>query len=496
MIDRSPKTTLRGKLLRGGALLVAAQGIIQGCAFLQNIIVARVIGVENFGIASVFSITIAIFNMIGSLSVDRLLIQAKDGNEERFQSAAHAIQSLRGVTSALLIAVCAGPIASLFGVPQATWAFRCLALVPLFAGFTHLDNQRVQREFKYGRSVLNDVAQRAIPALLAWPVAMWIRDYSAMLWLVLLQGLLGMCGSFAVAERRYRWHWDRVYIKRFLTFGFPLIANAVLLFGIYQGDRFLIGTAAKTVGSHIYTLKDLGVYSAAMSLTLTPMLTLSNISSSLLLPVFSHFQSQLQEFKRRYNICTQLVVLVSGFLTLPMILAGRWIVVALYGHAYVEAGTFIGWLAAGQAVRMARIPPTIAAMAFGDTTNAMFSNLVRFSALIGTFVVIVKGGSLAWIAAFGCGGEVLGLVVCLWKLQRDHGIPKLFAVKAVLALIAIMSFAGIASPYFYVGGIAIKLVLGASLFFGFLGGMLLAFPALRAQISLRFLADSFDGVSR
>ena len=472
-------TVLRGRLLRGGALLLVGKGVTQGASFLRNVIVARVVGVENFGIAATFAIMIYIFDMLGSLSVDKLLIQAKDGNDERFQSVAHALQAVRGMGTGLLIFVCAPLMAYLFGVPQATWAFRWLALVPVLRGFAHLDNQRVQRDLKFRGAVVLEVAQQLIPTLVAWPLAVWTHDYSAMLWLVLLQTAVATGGSFFVAERPYRWHWDGTYVKRFLGFGWPLIANAVLMFGIYQGDRFLIGTAGRTIGSHVYTLKDLGIYSVATSLTLTPMVAFANICGPLMLPLFAAKQTQPAELHQHYAISTQLVGLLSGFFALPLIIAGMLIVTTIYGQAYAPAGAIIGWMAAGQAVRMARFAPSMAAMALGDTTNAMYSNLLRFAALAPILGVIAFGGALRWIAMFGFCGEVLGLVVCLWKLERDHRIPALDAIKSAVALLTIMGMAGLTVTYFtYVGAIAASLLLSAFLIVFFVAVMAI-FPSLR-----------------
>jgi O-antigen/teichoic acid export membrane protein len=426
---------------------MVARGINQGCSLIRNVIVARIIGVENYGVAVTFSITVSIFDMLGSLSVDRLLIQAKDGNNPEFQATGHSVQVMRGITSGLLIATFASPLARLFGIPQATWAFYYLALLPVIRGFAHLDFQRIQREMRYGPSIAIDIMQQALPALLAWPISKWTRDYSAMLWLVLLQGVIGTLGSFVLSNRPYRWAWHTSYVKRFFSFGWPLIANAVLLFGIYDGDRFLMVTAGKSFGSHSYSMGDLGVYSVATSLTLSPMIAFGMVCSALMLPAFSSLQSNRMEFNKRYEQSVQLVGLISGFFALPLILGGAWFVRLVYGHQYAAAGAFIGWMAAAQAIRMARMTPAMAAMALGDTTNSMYANLVRFSTLLFTAYVVLVGGSLSWIAISGFIGEFLSLLVCIAKLSRDHRVSAMVSAKSTGVLLIAMAL-GMASFFF------------------------------------------------
>ncbi|MGH7996960.1 MAG: oligosaccharide flippase family protein [Opitutaceae bacterium] len=473
---------LRRQLLRGGALLTGGKAVTQGCSFLRSIIVARAIGVENFGIAATFSVTVAVFDMLGTVSADRLLIQAKDGNEERFQGAAHMVHALRGIVSGLLIALLAPVMANVFGVPQATWAFRYLALVPVLRGFVHLDNQRIQREFKYGQSVILDVAQQLIPALLAWPIAIWLHSYSAVLWLVLLQMVVATVGSYLIADRPYRWCWDAVYLRRIFSFGWPIAANAFLIFGIYQGDRFLIGAAPRLFGAQTFSMKDLGIFAVATSLTLTPLIAFSTIASSLLLPVFSSFQSNLAELTRRYRVSGQIVGLISGCFAIPLIVAGPAIVTTLYGKSYAAAGVLIGWMAAAQAVRMSRIVPTIAAMSTGDTMNGMYANILRFCSVFATAAIIIARGKLTWIAMAGFGGELAGMGVCLWKLDRDCRIPASYGLKCLAAvLIGMVVAGGIATCTRQLGLLAqggLTLGIGSL----FIGVMLVAFPALRIWI--------------
>src|SRR5215467_2027360 len=118
-------------IFRNGIKLGFNQVFTQACSFVGNIIVARLIAPSDFGIAATFAMTSAFLAMISNLAAETVLIQAKDGNEPAFQQTAQWLQFLRGLINALLIFAFAGMISRLFGVPQATPAFQCLALLPL-----------------------------------------------------------------------------------------------------------------------------------------------------------------------------------------------------------------------------------------------------------------------------------------------------------------------------------------------------------------------------
>lgn len=474
---------MRKKTLQGGALLFASKGITQICVFARNVIIARAIGVENFGIAAMFSMTVAILDMLGSLSVGQMLIQAKDGEDERLQATAQAITALRGAFSGLLLLVCAAPLARLFDVPHAVDAFRWLAFIPVLRGLVHLDQQRKQRDLDYGSAVVLDVIRELLPLLLAWPFALWLEDYRAMLWLLVAQSGLHTLFSHILAGRKYLWHWNRSLAARFMHFGWPLVLNNLLLFFIYQGDRLLIGSAGTLFGSSFYKLHDLGIYSVALSLTLVPTMALGTISTSLMLPLFSAAQSTPDELQKRYMRFSQIIALLSGFFTLPFVVSGGWLVAIIYGSDYAAAGAFIGWLAVAQAIRMARYAPTSVAMACADTTNALYSNIIRCLAFVATTAVIAHDGSLHWIAIAGCFGEFAAWLFCLWQLSRRHRVPVRLGLSANIPVLIFVGGSALLSLFVADHPMATLSLLGALVVL-FLGLMLSLHPFLRSLVRL------------
>src|SRR5262249_16026779 len=158
------------------------------------------------------------------------LIQAKDGDDETFQNTAHFLAAVRGIWNSLLFLVLGGPLSVLFGIPRAAWVFQCLALVPLATGFSHLDLIRRHRELQFGPFIRVELGSNTVALLFAIPLALWLRDYSAMLWILNIQAISYCVASHLVAERSYRWAWRRDYMKRMFSFGWPLLVNGLLMF--------------------------------------------------------------------------------------------------------------------------------------------------------------------------------------------------------------------------------------------------------------------------
>jgi len=404
--------TLRRRLIKGSSVLLAGQVLSQGISFVRNVVVARLISPDDFGIAAMFVITVSLLEMISDLAWDKMLIQDPNGNKMGFQATAQLMMFCRGVANAVLIFLLAWPISVLFKVPEARWAFHWLALVPLLRGMLHLDCKRFHREMKFRADITVEVVSQVLAVLAAWPLAAWLGDYTAMLWVVILQSAVLCVGSHLLARRPYRWAWDRLFTNRILAFGWPLVINGLLMFGIFEGDKLIIGAA--------YTMAELGVYVVAFTLTMIPTMMIARVFTSLLLPVLSREQDSPDRFRQYYRLCTVALSVISAAIVIPFVIGGGVLIVRVYGKEYAQASEVIGWLAVAQGVRLLRIGPTLAVLAVGDTVSCMMVSLFRASALLGVTAVAALQLDLFWIALCALIGEILALIFLLCRLRLRH----------------------------------------------------------------------------
>lgn len=427
--------SLRSKIFKGGIVLTGGQFASQALSFVRNIIIARLLNPEDMGIAATFAITITLLEMISNLAVDMLLVQAKDGDAPVFQGTAHLYQVFRGLSVGLVILAGAPIITGLFKTPEAEWAFRLLALVPVFRGFMHVDWKRLQRKMQYSTAILVEVVPQVVVTLAAFPMVKWRGDYSTVLWLVLMQAAIGLLVSHLFSQRSYRLNWDREYASRLLVFGWPLLINGLLMFGAVQGDRLIIGT--------FYTMTELGVYSVAFSLVLMLATIIAKISTSLVLPLLARIQYKHTELREHYLITVQILALIGGVVAIPFITAGGHIIVFFFGKQYLAAHGFAPWLGALLISRIFRLAPTIASLACGDTKNSMHANFFRFGGVVAALLVGWQNLSFSAIIICGVGGEVLALLSATFRLQKLHKLKIMDSLYAPLVVSVVVLLAGV-----------------------------------------------------
>jgi len=406
---------LARKIFKSSVIITSGEIVAQVCSLLRNVILARVLTKADFGVAAILGMTISIFEIGGRLSIENCLVQSKDGDKPRFMAAAHALQAMLGLVSCLLIFATAYPMAAYFKAPEAAWALQLLSVVPLIRSLAHLDLYRMTRELRFGPGVLSDIVPQLIITLAVWPLTLIWKSYVVLVWLLVGKQLASTIASHFLAKRPYQWAYDREINASLLHFGWPMLINGLLLFGIMQGDRFAIGIK--------YTVAELGVYAVAGSLTLVPAATLLKLSGSISLPLLSSAKDDEPLFIRMQATTSQVLALFSAIYAVVMILSGGPLVRLVFGAKYGDAAALTAWLGFSQALRLLRCMPTVAAMAKGDSKNLMYSNLFRLSGLALAFPLAMAGVSLVTIASCSAVGELVAMIGSFWRFSRNHRIP-------------------------------------------------------------------------
>lgn len=419
------------KFAKTSLLLMLGQASGQALSLLRNAIIGHLLSPRDFGIASTFAITVSIIEMASDMGSDKLLVQAKDGNDTLLQNTAQFFAIIRGFISGFFLFLVAPYVAALFKISEAEWAFSLLAFVPIIRGFMHFDVKRFHREMNFFPNLFAELTPQVITFLLTLPIVMIRTDYSAVIDLILLQSLLLVLMTHFLAKRRYKITFDQLAIKRLVEFGWPLMVNGFLMFFIFQGDKFVIGI--------YYDMEKLGVYSAAFMITMTPALLIIKVLTSLILPFFSRKQDDIALLNVNYLLSIEITVLIVSAYIAFFTLYGDIFLTLVFGKHYQGYGDLMISLGVLWSLRMLRVPATLLAMSKGDTKVGLIANIFRSLALFGVFYFAMKQYPIETIAYVGCVGELLAVFITLKQIKHKFdGQYRLFLQKIVLFLFSTM----------------------------------------------------------
>ena len=401
-------------MVRSALLILSGNAFAALLLLARNLVIARLIPVADYGIAASFAIAMAVVEMMSALGLQQQIVQAKEGNDPRFQAGLQGFQVLRGIITGAVLYLLAGPIADFLQVPQAAWAYRVMALVPVLNALVHFDIYRMNRQMRFMPMILTGAVPALAALIVVWPLALWYGDYKVMLYSIILQAALTALTSHVVATRPYRLVLDRALMTQSLKFGWPLLVNGILLFAVFNGDKLIVG---RELG-----METLAIFAMGFTLTLTPTLVMAKSVQNFFLPQLAAAREDSARFEHLSIVTLQAILVLGLVFVVIVLLIGGPVVDLLLGEKYAELQAYLGLLAIMQAIRVFKAGPAIVAMAMGHTGNATLSNLGRLISLPVCWYVAVTFGDLQMIIWVVIIGEIVGYITALLLLRyRSHG---------------------------------------------------------------------------
>jgi O-antigen/teichoic acid export membrane protein len=411
--------------------------IAQACALLRYVLLARLLGPEQLGVAATLILTSQFLESISEGGGDRFLIQDRDGDNPRVQRLVHLMSVGRGIFMALALVVLAVPLAGFYHRPELVMAFIALSISPLIGGFLHFDLRRLQRSHDFSREATVTLAGELVGLAATMIAAFLTRDFTAVIWGMTARSLTLVIVSWAKAERRYEIGYSSEYARRLAAFATPLMANGMLLFFGSQGDRLII--------SNQLGMAELGHYSAVLLLVFYPSQVISRFTQAMQLPLLANARGNPAEFKARSDDLAGQALVMAVIQVIGFAIVAPFAVPVLYGKAFSLPVLIIALIGILQAHRFIRLWPTTQALAMGRSSIVLANTFIRLTAfplaILGMWSI---GGLLGLILGFVL-GELLAFVAAIALSNRAAGRPWFESFSRVFAFIIVCSAVGLAA---------------------------------------------------
>ncbi|GAA6177194.1 oligosaccharide flippase family protein [Sulfitobacter pacificus] len=392
-------TTLLARAARGSTWTALTFVISQGARFVSNLILARLLFPESFGIMALVTMMLIGLTLISDMGIAQSIMQSKRGDEPDFLDTAWTLQIIRGFILWLAACALALPAAAFYEQPVIALMLPVAAVSLLFAALEPIRVETANRHLLIGRVTALDLAATLIGiismVILAWAtrstwalVAGWV--VTAIVRLMFMWLLLPGPGN--------RLRWEKSAGSELLHFGLWIFLSSICGLLVTQGDRAILGK--------FLSIDGLGIYNIGMFLASFPLMLGTMITSRVLIPLYrEHLNTEDQSarnrlFKLRYYL-TALMLAVLFVLAL----SGPWIVQLLYDDRYLAAGGIIVAVASVQMITVVSLTYDQAALATGDSRGFFGVSLTK--------AVLSTGGFLIGVSLYGLYGAITGLGIAL-----------------------------------------------------------------------------------
>lgn len=420
-------------MIRTALLLLSGHAFSSVLLLLRNLIIARMLPVADYGVASTFALALSVIEMASAFGLQQQIVQSKDGDDPRFQAVLQGFQLFRGVISGGIMFLLAGPLARFMGIPEVTWAYQILAVVPVLNALVHFDIHRMNRRMKFGPLLWSNTVPALVALLVVWPLVWLYGDWQVMLWSIIVQVVATVIVSHVLAERPWRLAFDRAIVAGSVRFGWPLLANGALMFLVFQGDKLIVG---RELG-----MAPLAIFSMGVTLTLTPTLIVVKSATNLFLPRLSTVKGA--DFQRLCVQSSEFHLLFAALLVVGCLILGPVFVHLALGPKYEALVPMLVWLAILQGFRIFKGGPSNVALAMAQAENAMIANIPRILLLIPAWWVAHQTGQITQVIALAILGELIGVVLSFWLGWRRNGMELRPLALPLILTTACMAMAGL-----------------------------------------------------
>lgn len=393
------KDGARAQAMHGAFWTFLGFGGSQFIRLVSNLILARLLFPEAFGLMALVNVFMQGVQMFSDLGLRLAIIQNPRGEEPTFRNVAWTVQILRGILLWLAACLLAWPMARFYsgGHPDAMQLVKILPIIGATAflgGFTSTSLYVMNRRMRIGIVTMLELVPQvsAVVTMISW--ALFVdRSVWALVAGSVVSSLVGLTLSHVIDPGyRDRLAWDRETAHELISFGGWIFASTVVSFLVRNLDRMVLG--------RLLSLSELGIYSIAMTFARLGMQITGRLSNMVLFPLLTKRQHRP---KRLMELCLRgrrLVLLTGGAVCVAFALLAPLFFEFLYDERYQAAGPLSRWLsiyiwAWVMVATLDRVP-----LALGKTRILFNGNLINVCSM-----VLAAPGYLF----FGLPGFILGL---------------------------------------------------------------------------------------
>ncbi len=369
----APKS-LKTLTLQGVAWTLAGEGGGHVIRFVSNLILARLLVPEAFGVMVVVTMVQTGLSMFSDIGIQPAIVQHKRGDDQVFLDTAWTTQAVRGVLLGVATCALAWPMAAYANHPELVQILLVVSLTSVADGFLSTKVFTCNRQLSLGRlTVLNlGCALLGLAARIVWA---W---FNPTVWALVAGGLAftvprAILSHWILPGTVNRLRWDRESSRELFKFGRWVFLSTVLTFVALQLDKFVF--------VKMIELSLLGIYNIGQMFARLPVETMTKVATSVLFPALSRVRERGGNLESAFARVRAPLLAGSGSLLGFLILAGPMVTWILYPKLYQDAGWIMQIVAGALWFQALQATNQTVILAFGQPKWLAIGNLLKIVAM-------------------------------------------------------------------------------------------------------------------
>lgn len=393
------------------------QGGSKAIALLVQIVLARLLAPEAFGLLAIMLVVVDIATTVSQSGLGTALVQKPDIDD---LDCTTAFWLSIGLATAFYAVIFFGApfLAAFYGMSGLSPCLRVIALAIPINAVNSVQRSLLQRDLDFKAIFKTNISAVVISGAAGIGVAI----LGLGVWALVIQTLFQAMVSCVVMAGQVPWRpsiaFDRGSLRSLFSYGWKICATGILNV-IYTGISELIIGKACDAGQ-------LGYYSQGRKWPLAGMHVVSNALQNVMFPAFSSMQGDPERLRSAIRKALRVGNFVMAPFALFFCVAAEPVVALLLGEAWLPCVLVFQLACATNCVLMLQLVNLRAYMALGDSGLYLKLQVIKVcvgGAIIWTTAVLTK--DIYWTAlATSAWGFCSILIVDLSPARRKHGVGR------------------------------------------------------------------------
>jgi PST family polysaccharide transporter len=321
---------LKRKSLTGIGSLLGRQFFVYGIMFAGNIILARILLPQTFGIYAIVTFIVQFFSTFSDVGIGAALIQKKEELNNEELSTLFWLQQMLAFAVVLTVFITAPLAMRIYPAlpPVTVWLIRGMAITFLFTSFKTVPAILMERALDFQRIAVVDIAEVVVFQVAAIAFALAGFDVWSFIIAALLKGVLGAGLIYRLSSWRPSFEYRLSSVRELIHFGIPYQGNTILSFIKDAVTPLFVGAYAGAAA--------VGYVNWARNFAFAP-LVLPNSFGRVAFPAFSRIQHERLLLKDTIERSIRMITLIMFPITAIMLSLGHGLIRLVYTEKWLPA---------------------------------------------------------------------------------------------------------------------------------------------------------------
>ena len=286
-----------GVLLRGAFWTLGGFGAGQILRFIMNVIFARLLAPQLFGLMAIVNTVRSGIELISDLGIAQNMIYSRNGDDPDYYNTAWTLQAVRSVILFLVIVAVSAPLARFYELPILSYLLSATGVNTILLGFSSISLVLLQKKMMFAKLNTYQLTLSLVLTPFLVLIVYMNRTIWALIWGAVLSSVVGMVTSyFLLPDVRQRFTINKKFAREIIEFGKWISISSIVYFLSTNFDRLYF---AKVVPLEVF-----GIYSIARSISELLNTTTGRLGNSVVFPFVASHSDMPRETLRSELVST------------------------------------------------------------------------------------------------------------------------------------------------------------------------------------------------